>query len=156
MGESGRIVVMDMLIGEYRNTLDEKGRILFPSKLRSVLQENELIITQGLEHCLTLFTIEEWQSLNEKIVGSASLFSAQKSLVMRRFVAPAQKIEFDRTGRLSIPQNLREYASLSGECVVLGMNKYMELWDAEAYRAYLERTESSFLQAAESLNDILL
>ncbi len=156
MGESGRIVVMDMLIGEYRNTLDEKGRILFPSKLRSVLQENELVITQGLEHCLTLFTIEEWQSLNEKIVGSASLFSAQKSLVMRRFVAPAQKIEFDKAGRLSIPQNLREYAALSGECVVLGMNKYMELWDAESYRAYLERTESSFLQAAESLNDILL
>jgi MraZ protein len=147
---------MDMLIGEYRNTLDEKGRILFPSKLRAVLQENELVITQGLDHCLMLFTIEEWESLNEKIVGSASLFSAQKSLVMRRFIAPAQKIEFDKTGRLSIPQSLREYASLSGECVVLGINKYMELWDAESYKDYLEKTESSFQQAAESMSDILL
>jgi len=75
---------------------------------------------------------------------------------MRRFVAPAQKIEFDKTGRLSIPQSLREYASLSGECVVLGINKYMELWDAESYKDYLEKTESSFQQAAESMSDILL
>lgn len=147
---------MDMLIGEYRNTLDEKGRILFPSKLRSVLQENELVITQGLEHCLMLFTMEEWASLNEKIVGSASLFSAQKSLVMRRFVAPAQKIEFDKSGRLSIPQSLREYAGLKGESVVLGMVKYMELWDSECYADYLAKTESSFQQAAETMSDILL
>lgn len=147
---------MDMLIGEYRNTLDEKGRILFPSKLRTVLQENELVITQGLEHCLMLFTMEEWTSLNAKIMESASLFSAQKSLVMRRFVAPAQKIEFDKSGRLSIPQSLREYAGLKGESVVLGMVKYMELWDAESYADYLAKTESSFQQAAETMSDILL
>lgn len=147
---------MEMLIGEYRNTLDEKGRILFPAKLRSVLEQNELMVTQGLDHCLMLFTVEEWKELNQKIVGSASLFNDQKRLVMRRFIAPAQKIEFDKTGRLSIPQSLREYASLSGECVILGINKYMELWNAETYKEYLEATESSFQQAAESMGDILL
>lgn len=147
---------MDMLIGEFRNTMDEKGRILFPSKLRSVLQQNELMITQGLDHCLMLFTVEEWEKLNEKIVGSASLFNDQKRLVMRRFIAPAQKLEFDKSGRLSIPQSLREYASLSGESVILGLNKYMELWDASCYKDYLEKTESSFQQAAESMSDILL
>lgn len=147
---------MEMLIGEYRNTLDEKGRILFPAKLRAVLEQNELMVTQGLDHCLMLFTVEEWKNLNQKIVGSASLFNDQKRLVMRRFIAPAQKLEFDRSGRLSIPQSLREYASLSGECVILGINKYMELWDADAYRQYLEATENSFLQAAESMSDILL
>ena len=147
---------MEMLYGEYRNTLDEKGRILFPAKLRSVLQQNELMVTQGLAHCLMLFTCEEWAHINEKIVGSASLFNDQKRLVMRRFIAPAQKLEFDRSGRLSIPQGLREYAGLSGECVVLGINKYMELWDSKAYDSYLEATDSSFQQAAESMSDILL
>ena len=147
---------MDMLIGEYRNTLDEKGRINFPAKLRSVLNQNELMITQGLDHCLMLFTLEEWAVLNEKIIGSASLFNDQKRLVMRRFIAPAQKLEFDKTGRLSIPQSLREYAGLKGECVILGINKYMELWDSESYSRYLEETESSFQQAAESMGDILL
>lgn len=146
---------MDLLIGEYRNTLDEKGRILFPAKLRSVLQQNELIITQGLDHCLMLFTTEEWVSLNDKIMGSASLFNDQKRLVMRRFIAPAQKLEFDRSGRLSIPQNLREYASLKGESVVLGLNKYMELWDSECYDKYLAASEDSFQQAAESMSNIL-
>ena len=148
---------MDMLIGEFRNTLDEKGRILFPAKLRSALvEQNELMVTQGLDHGLMLFTTEEWKNLNEKIVGSVSLFNDQKRLVMRRFIAPAQKIEFDKTGRLSIPQSLREYAGLSGECVILGINKYMELWDSGAYKQYLEATESSFQQAAESMSNILL
>ena len=147
---------MDLLIGEYRNTLDEKGRIQFPSKLRTVLEQNELMVTQGLDHCLMLFTVDEWKELNQKIVGSASLFNDQKRLVMRRFIAPAQKIEFDKSGRLSIPQSLREYASLSGECVILGINKYMELWNAETYKEYLVATESSFQQAAESMGDILL
>lgn len=145
-----------MLIGEYRNTLDEKGRIPFPAKLRAVLQQEELMITQGLDRCLMLFTIEEWANLNEKIVGSASLFNDQKRLVMRRFIAPAHKVEFDRSGRLSIPQSLREYAGLKGECTILGINKYMELWDSESYKDYLLKTEDSFQQAAESMGDILL
>ncbi len=147
---------MEMLIGEYRNTLDEKGRILFPAKLRTVLQQNELMVTQGFDHCLMLFTCEEWAALSERIMSSASLFNDQKRLVLRRFIAPAQKIEFDKSGRLSIPQTLREYASLKGECTILGINKYMELWDSSEYASYLERTENSFLEAAESMSDILL
>lgn len=146
---------MEMLIGQYRNTLDEKGRILFPAKLRSILQKDELIVTQGLDHCLMLFTTEEWISLNGKIMGAASLFNDQKRLVMRRFIAPAQKLEFDRSGRLSIPQNLREYASLKGECIIQGLNKYMELWDSASYAEYLEKSEDSFQDAVASMDGIL-
>ncbi len=147
---------MEMLIGEFNNTLDDKGRILFPAKLRSVLQQDCVVITQGLDHCLMLFTLEEWASLNKKILESVSLFSDQKRLVMRRFIAPAQKIDFDKSGRLSIPQTLRDYADLKGECTILGINKYMELWDSASYRSYLEKTESSFLQATETMTDILM
>lgn len=147
---------MEMLFGEYSNTLDEKGRILFPAKLRGMLRQESVVVTQGLDRCLMLFTIDEWMSLNRKIVESASLFNDQKRLVMRRFIAPAQKIDFDRSGRLSIPQSLRDYAGLKGECIILGINRYMELWDSQSYRAYLEKTESSFLQAAESMSDILM
>ena len=147
-----------MLIGEYRNTLDEKGRVSFPAKLRSVLQQNELMVTQGLDHCLMLFTTDEWTSLTEKITKSASIFDSQKRIVMRRFIGPAQKIEFDKSGRLSIPQSLRDFASLKlgEECVVLGVDKYMELWDAAEYQKNFEETEPSFQEAAASLGDILL
>ena len=147
---------MEALIGQFNNTLDEKGRIMFPSKLRSVLKQNEVVVTQGLDHCLMLFTVEEWDALNNRILDSASLFDNKKRLVLRRFIAPAQKLEFDKSGRLSIPQSLREYAGLCGECTILGVNKYMELWDSKIYDQYLMESEDSFQQAAESMSDILL
>ena len=149
---------MDMLIGEYSNTMDDKGRIQFTAKLRSILNQDSLVITQGLDHCLMLFTTEEWKNLTEKIVGSASIFDNQKRLVMRRFIAPAQNVEFDKSGRLSIPQSLRDFASLNlgGECIIFGMNKYMELWDAAVFRKFDEESASSVQEAIESMRDILL
>ncbi len=149
---------MDMLIGEYRNTMDEKGRISFPSKLRTVLQQNELIVTRGLDHCLMLFTLDEWKSLTDKIVGKASIFDNQKRLIMRRFIAPAQNLEFDKSGRISIPQSLRDFASLQSgrECVFFAMEKYMELWDAQEYDKFDEMSQPSVAEAIESLRDIVL
>jgi MraZ protein len=148
-------VAVIMLTGEYRNTLDEKGRILFPSKLRFDVTGNVLIVTQSFDRCLWLFTPEEWEIVSSKVMGSASPFNEKNRLVLRRFIAPAQEIEFDRSGRLSIPQSLREYASLSKECVLLGVNKYIELWDAEGYKTYLEQSEASFRNAAEELGTIV-
>ena len=145
---------MELLTGEYKNTLDEKGRISFPAKLRQELNESTLIVTQALDHCLWLFTPEEWKSLSNRLMESASPFDAKNRLVLRRLVAPAQEVEFDKTGRLSIPQSLREYAGLTKECVLLGIDKYIELWDAETYDQYLKETESSFLDVAEGLNAI--
>ena len=98
---------MSMLTGEFRNTLDEKGRILFPAKLRSELAGNVLIVTQALDRCLWLFTPEEWKTVSSKLMEAASPFSEKNRLVLRRFVAPAQELEFDKSGRLSIPQRLR-------------------------------------------------
>ena len=148
-------MAMDMLTGEYRNTLDEKGRILFPAKLRSDLTGNVLIVTQSLDRCLWLFLPEEWKIVSSKLMDSASPFNEKNRLVLRRFIAPAQEVEFDRSGRLSIPQSLREYASLSKECILLGVNKYIELWDAESYKTYLQQSEASFRDAAEELGTIV-
>lgn len=148
---------MNLVCGEYNNTLDDKGRIQFPAKLRSVLQQESLVVTRGLDHCLMLFTVDEWTSLNEKIMRSASLFDDKKRMVLRRFISPAQEVIFDKSGRLSIPQSLRDFAGLKGECTILGINRYMELWDCEQYSKYLDQTEDSFLQSAsEAMGDILL
>ena len=145
---------MELLTGEYRNTLDEKGRILFPTRLRNELTGNVLILTQALDRCLWLFTPEEWKNLSGKIMESASPFNAQARLVLRRLIAPAQEVEFDKAGRLSIPQSLREYANLSKDCIVLGVNRYIELWDSAEYKTYLEETEASFNEATEELSSI--
>ena len=129
---------------------------MYPSRLRSVLTDNEVVVTQGLDKCLMIFTLEYWTQLNEKIMGAVSLFNNQNLSVMRRFLGPAQCIEFDRSGRLSIPQGLRDYAGLKGECVIIGLNKYMELWDADTYQKYLDETEESFDSAKASMSSILL
>lgn len=150
VGKSG----MELLTGEYRNTLDEKGRILFPSRLRSEIVDNTLMVTQALDGCLWLFTLDEWKKFSAKLMESASPFSSNSRLVLRRLIAPAQLIEFDKAGRLSIPQSLREYACLSKDCVVLGINRYIELWDASKYKAYLEETDISFRAATEELGNI--
>lgn len=147
---------MDKLTGEYKNTLDEKGRILFPSKLRTELTENVLMITQGLDGCLWLYTLDEWKNFSEKLMQNASPFNPGSRLVLRHLIAPAQEVEFDKSGRLSIPQSLREYANLSKDCVILGINKYMELWDASKYQSYLEETALSFKEATEALSEICL
>ena len=115
---------------------------------------NVLVVTQAFDRCLWLFTPEEWENISSKLMENASPFNEKNRLVLRRFIAPAQEIEFDKSGRLSIPQSLREYASLSKDCVILGVNKYMELWDAESYKAYLTESEDSFRSAAEELNAI--
>ncbi len=146
---------MNLLTGEYKNTLDDKGRILFPSKIRSVLNQNVLIVTQAIvDRCLWLFTPDEWESISAKVMDNASPFSAKNRLVMRTFISPAQEVEFDKSGRLSIPQSLREYASLSKDCVLLGVNKYLELWDFDSYNAYLAANEENLLEASEQLNSI--
>ena len=147
---------MDLLTGEFRNTLDEKGRIPFPARLRRELTEDTLIITQAVDRCLWLFTAEEWKNFSSKLMGAASPFSGRDRSVVRRLIAPAQTVEFDKGGRISIPQSLREYASLSKECIFLGINKYIELWDADMYKAYLEESESSFREATEGLSAICL
>ncbi len=151
---------MELLTGEYRNTLDEKGRILFPSKLRNELfgdsEKNVLIVTQSFDHCLWLYTLDEWKNLSSKIMESASPFSKQNRLVLRSLIAPAQEVELDKAGRLSIPQSLRDYAGLTKDCIILGINRYMELWDAQSYGEYLEENEEDLKDAAEALSNISL
>lgn len=159
---------MELLTGEYRNTLDEKGRILFPTKLRNELfkkddsggnsdeesEKNVVIITQAIDRCLWIYTLREWKSLSAKIMGAASPFNAKNNLVLRHFIGPAQEVELDRSGRISIPQSLRAYANLSKDCVLLGINKYIELWDAEEYSKYLAANEQSLADAADALSNI--
>ncbi|HOF84325.1 MAG TPA: division/cell wall cluster transcriptional repressor MraZ [Treponemataceae bacterium] len=144
------------MTGEYRNTLDEKGRIMFPVKLRTELTGSSLILTRGIDRCLWLFPPEQWQVLSDKVMESASLFQSQSRSVLRRLVAPAQVVEFDKTGRISIPQSLREFAGLGKNCVFLGINKYFELWDSQEYENYLGGSEADFREATEGLGNICL
>jgi MraZ protein len=140
-----------MLTGEFKYSLDDKGRLMIPVRMRSEIVGNVLIITRGVEKCIWLFSPEEWKKISQDMLLSTSLFHEKARLIQRRIVAPAQEIEIDKSGRIIIPQTLREYAGLKKECTILGMLKYMEIWDEENYLLYWNDNESKFRDATEEL-----
>jgi len=148
-----------MLTGEYRNTIDEKGRILIPAKLRSALgDKNTLIITRAVEPCLWLMLPPFFESIRGKIMdGPGAMFDANLRLLQRRIIAPAMECEIDKSGRLLIPPSLRDSVGLTvrEESVLLGISTYLELWSVSAYDTFLNESEPSFTAASQSLSILL-
>ena len=140
-----------MISGEYRCALDEKGRLLVPARVRAEVAGTVLVVTRSVDRCLWLFPSDEWRNVSEGLILSTSLLQERDRLVQRRLLAPAQEAEIDRTGRIAIPATLRAYAGLERECTVLGMVKYLEIWDEQTYTTYLENNEEQFRQATEEL-----
>ncbi|MBC5787399.1 MULTISPECIES: division/cell wall cluster transcriptional repressor MraZ [Clostridiaceae] len=123
-----------MLIGEYSHTIDAKGRINFPAKLRESLGGN-FIITRGLDHCLYAYSLEEWENLTESI---KSLPRSKRRNMERFFFAGAIEAQPDKQGRIIVSQNLREYASLEKNVVVVGASDRVEIWDQQAWQQSFE------------------
>ena len=144
-----------MLTGEYRNSLDEKGRLLIPARLRSDIEGNTLVITRGVESCLWAFLPEQWTKIATRLSESTSLFQKRARILKRRIIAPAQEMEIDKAGRIHIPVTLREYGSLGKDVVLLGLEDYIEIWDEQLYRSDMDENEDEFLSAAEELGKIL-
>ena len=140
-----------MITGEFRCSLDEKGRLLIPARMRTEVAGNEVILTRGVENCLWLFPPEEWKTFSEKLVGSTSLLQEESRLIQRRMIAPAQENEIDKAGRIVVPPTLREYADLRKDCIILGLKKYIEIWSESSYQDYLTANEAKFKEAAEKL-----
>ena len=144
-----------MLTGEYKNNLDEKGRLLIPSRLRAAIPGNSLVVTRSVDRCLWLFPPEEWSSFATSLLRAAGPLQKTARLLQRRIIAPAQEIELDKTGRFNLPSTLVESVGLQRECVLLGINKYLEVWDQGEYQKYIEETEDEFREAAEKLGGLV-
>jgi MraZ protein len=128
---------------------------MIPSKIRGEISGNILILTRGIDACLWLFPPEEWVKISDNLMDSTSPFNARARLIQRRIIAPAQEVEVDKAGRINIPPSLREYAGLKKEAVILGIKKYVEIWDEEAYGSYWKDNESAFQEAAEELGGMV-
>jgi len=142
-----------MLTGEFKYSLDEKGRLMIPQRVRQAITGNVLIITRGIDKCIWLFPPEEWKNISQNLIDSSSMFLEKTRLIQRRILAPAQEIDIDKSGRIMVPPTLREYAGLKKDCIILGMLKYIEIWDDEAYNGFWNDNENRFRSAAEELGD---
>ncbi|MBN1409898.1 MAG: division/cell wall cluster transcriptional repressor MraZ [Spirochaetales bacterium] len=141
-----------MITGEFKYSVDEKGRLMIPVKMRTAISGNTLILTRGIENCLWIFPPDEWKIFTEKLLSSTSILQKKARLIRRRIIAPAQEEELDKAGRIMIPPTLREYSGLTKDCVVLGVETYIEVWDSQVYKNYDGDHEKEFQEAVEELN----
>jgi len=144
--------VASLLIGEYQHSLDEKGRLIIPSRLRDGLGER-FVVTKGLDTCLFVYPEPEWDSLEAKL-RALPLTSADVRSFVRLLFAGATVCELDKQGRILLPPHLRDHARLERDAVILGVANRVEIWDKSIWSVYSTRAEASFEKVAESLEGL--
>lgn len=138
-------------MGEFHHNIDEKSRIIIPSKFREELGE-KVIITRGLEDCLFIYSEKEWQQI---VSNLRSLPFTKKDVrgFMRLFLSGATVCEFDKQGRVTVASVLSDYASLIKECVIIGVGDRLEVWSMEKWNQYFESNRSDYSDLADHLFD---
>ena len=138
-----------MFLGTHTPRLDDKGRLFLPAKYRDELAGG-LVITKGQERCLYVFPQAEFGRITEAL-RSAPVTAKSVRDYSRVFFASASDEVPDKQGRITVPPGLREYAGLTRDCVVIGANTRLEIWDAGAWDAYLTDQEEAFSAASEEV-----
>ena len=120
-----------MFMGEYNHTIDTKGRLIIPSKFRELLGE-QFVVTRGLDGCLFLFPMNEWQAYEEKL-RKLPMADKNARAFSRFFTAGATLCDIDKQGRALIPATLREFAKIDKDVILAGLLNRIELWSKERY-----------------------
>ena len=137
-----------MFMGEYHHTIDDKGRLTIPSKLRYELGE-EFVVTKGLDGCLFVYPKDEWNNITQKYKELPNTKDARNYL--RFFLSGANLCGFDKQGRINITQPLINYADLKKDCIIIGVNDRLEIWNKERFERFLSDNEDSMSDIADSL-----
>ena len=138
-----------MLMGEYHHNIDEKNRLIIPSKFRSELGE-KFVITRGLENCLFVYSYSEWENIVSKL--KALPFTKKDSRNFTRFfLSGATECTLDKSGRVCITSPLVHYAGLTSSCVIIGANDRLEIWDEGNWNKFFVDNEENFSDIAENL-----
>ena len=141
-----------MLLGEYNNKLDDKGRVSVPAKFRDDLGHS-FIVTKGLDNCLFAYSKEEWATFEAKL-KSLPLTNTNARNFIRFFFAGATECETDKQGRINIPQNLREYAGLSKEVFIVGVSTRVEIWDKDKWLEYTDKGNMDVNEIAIQMSNL--
>tara|TARA_Y100000310_G_scaffold345070_1_gene461588 strand:+ start:7209 stop:7640 length:432 start_codon:yes stop_codon:yes gene_type:complete len=141
-----------MFIGEYTYSLDTKKRLAVPPKFRQVLGK-KAVITKGLDNCLFLYPLKEWQQLAQKI-SQLPLSQADARGFGRIMLTGAMEASFDNLGRILVPDYLKEYAGFGKKVVVAGVYNRIELWDEKHWKTYQAKTEKEVGDIAERLKEL--
>ena len=152
MKQSGRKWgVYYMLMGEFHHTIDEKSRLIVPSKFRTELGER-VVITKGLDKCLFVYSENEWNKIMQK-VSNLQFTKRNVRAFERSFIGGASLIEFDKQGRINITSPLVHYADIKKECIIIGVNERLEIWSKEEFDNYMKENEESLEEITENIFD---
>jgi MraZ protein len=138
-----------VFLGTHTPRLDDKGRLTLPAKFRDTLAGG-LMITKGQDHCLYVFPRNEFEQMARK-VAEAPFTNESVRAYQRYLFAGTDEQRPDSQGRISITADLRRYAGLAKECVVIGAITRLEIWDSEAWQRYLDEHEDNYAQAQEEV-----
>ena len=141
------------LVGEYEVKLDAKGRFLFPSHLRRQLSpaaQESFMLNKGVEDCLTLYPMNEWEKLSESL-SKINLFKPKNRMFYRLFHQGAKDVSLDKTGRVLIPTSHMERVGLKKEVMLIAYNDRIEIWDKSKYFEMIEGSMTDFADLAEEV-----
>jgi MraZ protein len=141
------------LVGEYEVKLDAKGRFLFPAGLKKQLspaaQEN-FMLNKGFEDCLTLYPMNEWEKLSEKL-SKMNLFKPKNRMFYRLFHQGAKQMALDNAGRILVPTTLMERVGLDKDVMLIAYNDRIEIWDKNRYFQLIENNMNDFADLADEV-----
>jgi MraZ protein len=152
VAHGGRKWGIEMFMGEYHHNIDDKGRIIIPSKFRYDLGET-FIITKGLDGCLFVYPKTEWDNIISKL-KVLPFTKKDARTFMRFFISSATECGFDKQGRINITSPLAVYADLNKECIIIGVNDRLEIWAKERFENFFKENEDNLSEIAENLFDI--
>jgi len=142
-----------MFIGEYQHNLDAKGRIVIPGKFRDELHTS-FILARGLDGCLTIYSLKQWEKLFEEVNKLPTTKKAARQYI-RMLTSTASECTLDNQGRIQIPSFLAKPVNITKECVVIGANDHIEIWDKATWDNYYLDASHNFEDVAENLSDLL-
>ena len=140
-----------MFMGEHHHNIDDKNRLIIPSKFREELGD-EFIITRGIENCLFIYAKDEWQKIVTKLESLPFTKKDARNFI-RFFLSGATVAEFDKQGRTSIAQTLVSYSNLKKECVIIGVGNRLEVWAKEDWDSFFNSAKDNMSDIAENLFD---
>ena len=143
-----------MFIGEYQHNLDSKRRIIIPSKFREELHTT-FILTRGLDGCLTIYSLEQWEKLFIE-VNKLPTTKKDARQYIRMLTSTATECTLDNQGRIQIPTFLANPVNIVKECVVIGANDHIEIWDKATWDEYYANASDNFEEVAENLSELLI
>jgi MraZ protein len=145
-----------MFYGEYNHGIDNKGRLILPSRFRDVSKEQgieKFFVTRGLDRCIFMFSDAQWRA--EELKFKNLSFTKQEARNFNRlFFSGAVEVVPDKQGRFVVPQYLKDYAGIKKDAIVIGVSNRIEIWQTQAWQEFYSKTSNEFEKTAENMMDL--